>query len=91
MRDSVVQAGQQVRSLRPGPAKGLFAAVEDGHRGRRLADGEAGNGAPGELGFGEGGGVLVVVKHPEDGLLAFVAPGRGEWASARVRACCPAG
>jgi hypothetical protein len=67
----VVQAGQQVGALGPGPSQGVFTVGQSGHRSWPGADGQGwtGAGVTGDAGVGEGGCVLVVVQQPGDGLV----------------------
>jgi hypothetical protein len=67
----VIQAGDQVGALGPGPGQGLLLAGQGGNR-RRYRAGHRGGGSASLAGqecVGERGGVLVVVQQPGGGLV----------------------
>ena len=79
----VVEAGEQAGTLGPGPGKSLLSIGHGGNRGRDRAvrRGESGAGLAGEEGVGPGGGVVVVIQQPDDGIVPVMirvqAPGQG--------------
>jgi hypothetical protein len=67
----VVQAGEQVGALGPGPGQRLLLAGQDGNRGRDRAVRRGGSGAglAGDEEAGAGGGDLVVIQQPGGGIV----------------------